>query len=99
MILAFAIPRSKSAAVTGDQRTLSEKGGIFTKALILIEGLQGKADPANIGVIRFDQLGIYVKDRVTAFARLNGYSQVPDYSSLKEFGEGRVMFIRPMSKN
>jgi uncharacterized caspase-like protein len=89
--------RNIMTAGRGDQRALSEAGGIFTKALI--EGLQGKADRANSGVIEFDQLGIYVRDRVTVAARLSGYNQVPDYSTLKDFGEGRVMFIRPMSNN
>jgi uncharacterized caspase-like protein len=89
--------RNIITAGRGDQRALSEGGGIFTKALI--EGLQGKADRANSGVIEFDQLGLYVRDRVTVIARFSGYNQVPEYSNLKDFGEGRMMFIRPMSKN
>ncbi len=88
--------RNIIVAGTGDQRALWENGGIFTTALI--EGLRGKADPSNSGVIQFDQLGIYVKNRVTGFARLNGIQQVPKFVSMDEFGEGRVMFIRQALK-
>jgi uncharacterized caspase-like protein len=84
--------RNIIVAGTGDQRALWENGGIFTAALI--DGLRGRADPANSGVIQFDQLGIYVKNRVTGFARLNGFRQVPKFVSMDEFGEGRMMFIR-----
>jgi hypothetical protein len=88
--------RNIIVAGTGDQRALWENGGIFTAALI--EGLQGKGDPFNTGVIQFDQLGIYVKNRVTISARRSGIMQVPKFVSMDEFGEGRVMFVRPARK-
>jgi hypothetical protein len=88
--------RNIIVAGTGDQRALWENGGIFTAALI--EGLRGKADPVNSGVIQFDQLGIYIKNRVTGFARLNGFRQVPKFVSMDAFGEGRIMFIRSIAK-
>ncbi|MGY8669296.1 caspase family protein [Bradyrhizobium sp. UFLA05-109] len=84
--------RNVITAGFGDQRAITENGGIFTKALV--EGLGGKADPANTGVIQFDQLGIFVKDQVTRVARMQGFRQTPTYNNLKEFGDGRMMFIR-----
>jgi uncharacterized caspase-like protein len=88
--------RNIIVAGTGDQRALWENGGgIFTSALI--EGLSGKADPLNTGIIQFFQLGTFVKDRVTTAANALGFRQDPKFAQLDAFGEGQVMFFRSIA--
>src|SRR3984893_17202366 len=85
--------RNIMVAGTGEERALWENGGIFSKALV--DGLNGKGDTNNDGVIEFDELGQFVRDQVTKLARIRGFLQTPKYTPLNAFGEGRVMFIRP----
>jgi len=86
------IARNMLVAGTGDQSATWENGGLFTNALI--DGLNGRADLNNDGLIQFDELARYVRDRVTIEAGTAGFEQTPDSYVLSQFGTGRVLFIK-----
>jgi hypothetical protein len=85
--------RQMLVASTGEQRALWETGGIFTHALI--DGLKGRADVINDGIISLDELKLYIQDRVEPHARAVGVAQRPRLSTADNFGEGRMLFILP----
>ncbi|MBY5608732.1 caspase family protein [Rhizobium leguminosarum] len=84
--------RAILVAATGDQKALWQNGGVFTQGLF--DGLSGKADTNRDGLIEFDEIGLYVRDKVTSVAREKGIKQYPDFRILDEFGSGRFMFFR-----
>jgi predicted acylesterase/phospholipase RssA len=87
------VARNVLVAGTGDQRALWQNGGIFTKALL--DGLNGEADLNQDGLIEFEELGLYIRDRVTAQAAMTGVRQDPDFRVLNQYGDGRVVFVKP----
>ena len=46
-----------------------EEGGIFTR--FLLEGLSGKADKDNNGIVTFDEVARYVEEEVPLYTRKN----------------------------
>jgi hypothetical protein len=84
--------RNLLVAGTGDQQALWQTGGLFTKALI--EGLKGEADLNNDGVIQFEELGVYVRNRVTAQATQMQVRQDPEFRVLDQYGSGRILFVK-----
>jgi predicted acylesterase/phospholipase RssA len=86
------VARNLLVAGTGDQQALWQNGGLFTRALI--EGLKGEADLNNDGVIQFEELGVYVRNRVTAQAAQTQVQQDPEFRVLDQYGSGRVLFIK-----
>lgn len=84
--------RNILVAGTGEQKALWENGGIFTRALV--DALNGQADTNHDNLIEFEEIGIYVRDRVTKHARLSGVRQDPVASTLEHLGHGRITFIR-----
>src|SRR6266478_2801670 len=83
--------RNLLVAGTGDQQALYKNGGIFTRALA--KGLEGDADANKDGVIQFEELLFYVRNRVTAEASITGVRQDPDGRVLNLYGPGRVLFL------
>jgi uncharacterized caspase-like protein len=84
--------RNLLVAGTGDQQALWQNGGLFTRALI--EGLKGGADLNNDGVIQFEELGVYVRNRVTAQAAQTQVRQDPEFRVLDQYGSGRILFVK-----
>jgi tetratricopeptide (TPR) repeat protein len=64
--------------------------GLFTQALI--DGLSGQADPNKTGIIHFDELAFFVRQRVIPLAAAQGARQVPNSFRATEFGAGEVIF-------
>jgi HEAT repeat protein len=60
-------------AGTGGQAALDINGGIFTQALI--DGIQGKADASQDGVVTFPELYNYTSESVNQTAQANGRKQ------------------------
>lgn len=83
--------RNLLVAGTNEQRALYRGGGLFTKALI--EGLEGKADLNHDGVVQFDELAFWIRNRVTTQAAAEGVIQDPNEQVLDRFGPGRMLFI------
>ena len=86
------VARNLLVAGTGDQQALWQNGGLFTKALV--DGLKGEADLNNDGVIQFEELGVYVRNRVTAQAAQMQVRQDPEFRVLDQYGTGRIMFVK-----
>jgi hypothetical protein len=84
--------RNILVAGTGDQQALWQNGGVFTRALI--DGLNGAADYNQDGIIQFEELGFYVRNRVTAQAAQAAVRQDPDFRVLDQYGSGRVLFVK-----
>jgi hypothetical protein len=89
--------RQLLVASTGEQRALWETGGIFTRALI--DGLNGKADYTDDGIVQLDELKLYVQRQVEPHARVAGVAQRPRLSTADAFGEGRMLFLIPQRGN
>jgi len=83
--------RNIIVAGTGAQKALWENGGIFTTSLI--KGLSGKADFNNDGIIDFDELSLYLKNKVRAKAASTGVEQEPRSFKASIYGEGSVIFL------
>jgi predicted acylesterase/phospholipase RssA len=86
------VARNILVAGTGDQRALWQNGGVFTKALI--DGLSGEADLNQDGIIQFEELGVYIRDRVTAQAAQAAVRQDPEFRILDQYGSGRIVFVK-----
>ncbi|MCX5733141.1 MAG: caspase family protein [candidate division NC10 bacterium] len=85
--------RNVLVAGTGEQKALWENGGVFTQALI--EGLQGAADLDQNGVIQFDELAVFVRNRVTTRAAQTGVRQDPHGFQATRYGTGNTLFLVP----
>ena len=85
--------RQLFVASTGEQRALWETGGIFTRALI--DGLKGKADLFDDGIITLHELKLYIQRQVEPRALQAGVVQRPRLSTADAFGEGRMLFLLP----
>jgi tetratricopeptide (TPR) repeat protein len=88
--------RNMIVAGTGDQKALWDTGGIFTRALI--DGLRGAADWNGDGVVQFDELASYVRQRVIAEAAAKKVRQEPEEFRATYLGEGKVLFLLPRSQ-
>jgi tetratricopeptide (TPR) repeat protein len=88
--------RNMIVAGTGDQKALWDTGGIFTRALI--DGLRGAADRNGDGVVQFDELTSYVRQRVIAEAAAKQVRQEPEEFRATYLGEGKVLFLLPRSE-
>ena len=84
--------RNILVAGTRFQEALWENGGIFTKALV--QGLRGPADMNKDGIVQFNELALYVRNRVTTKADMTGTKQVPQHYHADYFGSGNFLFIR-----
>jgi len=84
-------------AGTGEQKALWENGGIFTNALI--EGILGKGDTNKDNLIQFDELSLYVHNKVVAKASETGIDQKPAHFSLTRYGSGKVLFVNEMNSS
>lgn len=84
--------RNMLVAGTGDQKALTETGGVFTKALI--KGLRKEADLIEDGVILFDELALYVNGEVRTTAAQVGVRQDPRAFVANRFGGGKMVFLR-----
>ncbi|MHC2289879.1 caspase family protein [Bradyrhizobium barranii] len=95
MIRADTLPKARNLIVagTGDQRALWDTGGVFTKALI--DGLRGAADSNKDGLVQYDELTWYIRQRVIPEAAMKGVKQEPKEWRATYFGEGKVLFINP----
>jgi hypothetical protein len=89
--------RNLLVAGTDDEKAIYINGGIFTEALT--NGLNGEADRDRDGIIQFDELALYVRNKVTEKARLTGIRQVPSPHVLNNFGNGRILFLLPGLSN
>lgn len=78
-------------AGTGDENAIYQEGGIFTKALI--DALKGEADMNRDGIIQFDELSFYIRDRVIVEAHIEGKKQGPSSDVLDRYGNGRIVFL------
>lgn len=87
--------RNVLVAGTGEQRALWENGGIFTQSLIA--GLKGQADYNEDRIIQFEELALYVKNRVRGKAAETGFNQVPSHFQANKYGHGNILFLRPNS--
>ncbi|HEX5757789.1 MAG TPA: caspase family protein [Thermoanaerobaculia bacterium] len=83
--------RNLLVAGTGEQRALSENGGIFTRALVT--GLQGAADFSRDGIIQLEELSLFVRNEVVAQASLSRVRQEPFLYEASELGHGRMLFL------
>lgn len=95
LIRADTEPKARNLIVagTGDQRALWDTGGIFTKALI--DGLRGAADRNGDGLVQFDELTSYLRQRVIPEAALRRVRQEPKEFRATYFGDGKVLFLLP----
>jgi hypothetical protein len=84
--------RNILVAGTGEQQALWQNGGVFTRAII--DGLNGEADLNQDGIIQFEELGVFVRNRVTAQAAQAAVRQDPDFRVLDQYGSGRVVFVK-----
>ena len=84
------IARNILVAGTEGEDALWDNGGVFTEALI--HGLRGGAE-RGIGLITFEDLAAYVRERVIAKAAKTQVRQEPFGKVLDEYGEGRIVFI------
>ena len=85
--------RNLIVAGTGDQKALSETEGVFTKALI--NGLRGGADFNRDGLIQYDEMIIYLRDKVIPAAAMKGIRQEPKGFLADIYGSGKVLFVLP----
>lgn len=89
--------RNIIVAGTGAQKALWENGGIFTAALI--KGVSVEADEKDDadynddGIIEFDELSLYLKNKVRAKAASTGVEQEPRSFKASHYGEGSVIFL------
>ena len=63
-------------------------------ARALTDGLKGEADLNSDGVIQFEELGVYIRNRVTAQAAQGQVRQDPEFRVLDQYGSGRVLFVK-----
>lgn len=84
--------RNMLVAGTGNQLALWENGGIFTTALI--EALRGAADLNKDGIIQFEELSFFVRNKVTEISAYKRVKQDPSYWVLDRIGNGRVLFFQ-----
>jgi hypothetical protein len=68
-----------------------ETGGVFTKALL--DGLRGRADYNDDGVIEFGELALYVEQQVTAGASVVGVRQDPHSYVADAYGGEKILFL------
>jgi hypothetical protein len=85
------IARNILVAGTEEEDALWDNGGVFTEALI--HGLRGDAERGGIGLITFEDLEAYVRNRVIAKAAKTQVRQEPVGKVLDEYGDGRMVFI------
>ena len=85
--------RNILVAGTGDEPALAKNGGIFTK--YVISGLKGDADLTQDGVIQFEELQLYLKNRVEVETAQMGLRQTPNSLVATRFGRGRIFFLCP----
>lgn len=90
---AYESARNILVAGTGEQKAMWETGGIFTQALI--EGISGRADYVQDGVVQFDELSMFIDRQVTAKAAAVGVRQDPRPFVATGFGPGKVLFMTP----
>ncbi|MEM6359406.1 MAG: caspase family protein [Bacteroidota bacterium] len=83
--------RNVLVAGTGDQRAVYAEGGIFTKALT--QGLEGDADYNRDNIIQFDELSLYVKNRVMFEAKRLNVDQRPQDYELGLNTKGQLVFF------
>jgi len=88
--------RNLIVAGTGDQKALWDTGGIFTRALI--DGLRGKADRNKDGVVQYDELTSYLRERVIVEAAFKQVRQEPTEFRATHYGNGKVLFVLPRTE-
>jgi hypothetical protein len=76
-----------------DQKAIADRGGVFTHALI--RALEGYADGNGDGVIQFQELGTYVRNRVAEITAGYGIRQTVGMYQLDGYGTGNIFFVRP----
>jgi len=84
--------RNIPVASTKDNSAFNYQGGLFTS--FLIEGLKGDADLNKDGVVHFDELYFYVRDKVHgyAFTRFQKQQEPDGYVADALGKKGRILF-------
>ncbi len=94
---AFQKAEGRVLLLSSDESEVSledEEGGIFTR--FLLEGLSGKADENNDGIITFTEVALYVETEVPLYTRKNfSRTQRPT----RRYGSERVRYEIPMAIN
>jgi uncharacterized caspase-like protein len=84
--------RDVLVAGTDDQPAIWDNGGIFTQALI--DGISGDADYNRDGIIQFQELAVYIRDRVAERAAAVAVRQTVGDYKLTQMGSGQFMFFK-----
>jgi tetratricopeptide (TPR) repeat protein len=86
--------RNLLVAGTGRQQAIAPNGGLFTRTLI--DGIKGEADLMRDGVIKFDELAVYMRNKVSAEATSNYHMQQTPASWKDTLnGDGDMLFLLP----
>jgi hypothetical protein len=88
--------RDLLVAGTAKQKAIAEAGGLLTKALL--RGLRGEADFFKTGLVKFDAISFFVRDKVIGEASSYGLQQTPSSFRADTFGTGEFVFQLPLQR-